>query len=88
MHSIFISKPKKIYMYSFSLHCKSLSLSLCTFFSLSPPWLFHLHGQVVGNNKKKEKKKHSCIIFRIWLGFRNRWLVGLGVDHYIITIIF
>ena len=40
---------------SFFLHYTSLSLSLWTFFSLSPPRLFHLHSQITSNQKKKYK---------------------------------
>ena len=55
IHFILISKPKKLYMAdSFSLHCTSLSLSLCTFLSLSFPRFFHLHGQFADRKKKKK----------------------------------
>ena len=68
IHSILFFEPKKGYTFdSFSLHYTSLSLSLCMFLSLSPPWLFHFHAQVVDSQKKNHS--HQTLLNNTTIAF-------------------
>ena len=83
IHSVLNSKPKKIYTTnSFSLHYTFLSLSLCKFISLSPPRLFHLHGQVASNkqtikqtNKEKKPQMVQYLLMVTRLNKSGVWII-------------